>query len=99
MVSDAMRRVAEEMSRKPWSTSVETAFRLVASELEAEALNLDPKPVEVLVEGVGLPKGQRGSYDLLAFYGPDKVRFAPREGYNQQESRYQEWEANRVGLV
>ncbi|URP22341.1 hypothetical protein SEA_BIG4_308 [Microbacterium phage Big4] len=94
-VSDAMRRVVERMQRLPYGTGVEKALLLVAHELEAEALNLDPKPCEVLVEGVGLPKGERASYAMTEFYGPEKVLFAPRAGYNQEEYRYQDWEANR----
>lgn len=95
IVSDAMRRVAEHMRKQYHDTSVETAFFMVASELEADALNLDPEPLVYVAEDRGVKAGERAVYALRQYLDPTLVAFDPRAGYNRNEFRYVEWVNNR----
>ncbi len=90
-----MRRVSEHMSKQYHSTGVEKAFRLVASELEAEYLNLDPTPVIFLERVGGREADDRDEYGVLKFFSRELVEFHPRQGYETDEKVYLQWESAR----
>ena len=94
VVADAMARVLERMRRLPYGTSVEAAFIQVIHELEAEAANLDPMPVVFKREAAGRQAGERAEYGLKQYLAPEEAVFAPRDGFNRDETRYVDWVNN-----
>lgn len=98
----AMRRVEKLVKKREdseWESgvSVTEALGLVASELEAMYLDLDPEPVVFLRDVGGNRAGDRAAYGALEFFGPEYVEFRPRMyvGTNSTETDYAEWWAHR----
>lgn len=81
-VATALRTVADRMGSLPWTTGIENAFRMLADELETQRLGLDPEPYLFLAGDTRLTVSD------TVFYDRDILRFAPREGYNQDEDDY-----------
>lgn len=100
-LSKAMRRVqtlVEKRGLDEDDVTVPKALGLVASELEAMYLGLDPEPVVFLRDVGGNRLGDRTNYGALSFFGPEYVEFRPRSymGGNTKASDYAEWWGHRV---
>lgn len=95
LVSDVVRRVAEQVRVRSYETSLDEALFMIASDLESEALNLDPEPLLYVRDDRGVRAGERAAYAMRQYLDPELVSFDPREGFNRNEFRYVEWVNHR----
>lgn len=81
-IIEVLRDTSTELSRQPYTTGIEEAFRILAHNLDVASRNLDPMPY------IHIKQDARAKIGARRFYKQADLRWAPREGYEQEESRY-----------